>query len=113
MSKSVLILVFAGILAVCIAGCQVQPGGITSSTIPLNDDNYTVIQKDVVGKVWNIGILCFPLWPISAYDALQKAKVDNGADGLINVSANDVIILWGCYHQIEIRGDAIKVKKGN
>ena len=102
--------------ALVLAGCVSTPGGVTSSTIPITEkSSYTVIQKDVESNDWNLAVLFIPLWPLSAYSALQNTKRDHGADGMINVHANNtsLSLILISYNELEIRGDAIKINQNS
>jgi hypothetical protein len=107
----------AAAAALC-GGCLSSPGGLAPSTMPITArDSYTVVQADVTGGEGTIGIIAIPLYPNSAYDSLQKTKAKYGADALINVSIENktywpLLLPLITYHQIEIRGDAIKLKRG-
>jgi hypothetical protein len=112
--KASMLAIAAGVLAMAAGGCISQSGGITSSTIPITSkDQYTVIKKGVSGTSWSWGILGIPLWLPSGYRALQNAKMDNAADGMINVSVNNEVLslILVSYHKIDIYGDAIKLQK--
>ena len=80
----------APLLALCLSGCWTDPGTLAASTIPItNDDSYTVLAKEVTGTDYGFLLLTFPLWTASTYDAIQDAKEFSGADGLINVTAEN------------------------
>ena len=117
--KLLILPVAAGLIAICLGtGCMSWPGGITSSTIPITaKDSYVIIQKDVAGSDWSIGLLNNPIPPLNPYTALQNAKKKSGADALINVTAKNEVY-WPTifplitYHRTQIRGDAIKFVRG-
>ena len=109
MSKKI-ILLFLGITLLFLAGC-VSPGGLAPSTMPITgNDSYTIVKYDASGTDAAMSILFIPVNTCSAYNALQIAKEENGADALINVRAknksfNIFIMSW---EWITIYGDAIK-----
>jgi len=117
--KKMLLCLMAGGLAAAISGCLASPGGLAPSTIPLTGkDSYTVVQENVSGGEGTIGILAIPLWPTSAYDALQATKEAYNADGLINVSIENrtwwpLLLPIVTYHHLTVKGDAIKLKRGD
>ncbi|MCX7767313.1 MAG: hypothetical protein N2246_11475, partial [Candidatus Sumerlaeia bacterium] len=97
--------------------CITTPAGVTCSTIPLTSrDTYVVIGKSE-GSDWGVGLFNLSFIPYSAYEALQKAKANAGADGLINVPCENKVF-WVTiihtiitYNTLTIRGDAIKYKR--
>lgn len=106
------------LLAICMVfvGCQSVPGGMTSSTLPITaKDAYTEIGP-AVGRCKAIGILGLVFsWNYSAWHAIQNAKKASGADGLINVTADNLTVLPGFYvsfHTITVRGTAVKFRRG-
>lgn len=108
----------AGLLSVFATGCLSSPGGLAPSTLPITGkDSYVVVQQGVSGGDGTIGICAIPLWPTSAYDSLQSTKAKYQADGLINVTVENrtwwpTLIPIITYHQLVIKGDAVKVKHG-
>ena len=103
----------APLLALCLSGCWTDPGTLAASTIPItNDDSYTVLAKEVTGTDYGFLLLTFPLWTASTYDAIQDAKEFAGADGLINVTAenHNCCLFLFTIQQRAVTGDAIKFK---
>ena len=104
--------------AVLLSGCMQMGAGATGSSLPITTkDSYTVLG-DAKGTASALGIFGLQLWPTSAYDALQDAKKTANADGIINIVANNKvwyippvfpILTW---HQMELRGEAIKFQRG-
>lgn len=106
------------LLACMLVGCMSTPAGLTSSTLPITSrDTYTVIAKDVTGADWGLSVFGISIVPMSAYNAIQRAKEQYGADGMINVAANNstywllLILPLVNYHRIELTGDAIKLRR--
>jgi hypothetical protein len=117
MLKRVTSLGLAACLLACV-GCVQMGAGLTSSTLPITGkDTYTEIGP-AEGSDSALGLLNFAIWPYGAYDAIQDAKKKSGADGLINVTAENKVywvtlvfplITW---HKITVAGTAIKFKRG-
>ncbi len=113
----ILIAASAG-LTLLLSGCLSSPGGLTSSTVPITKkDTYTIVKSDATGGESSIGLFTIPLRPCSAYDALQKAKKQYGADAFINVTVENqtywiTILPIITYHKLSIQGDAIKFNRG-
>ena len=107
------------VIAVGMVGCTMQTAAcVVGSTLPITSrDTYTVIGK-ANGRSWAPGLMGLQLLPTSAYTALQKAKKKAGADGLIDVSADNEI--WYIppifpiltIHIMEVRGQAIRFERG-
>ena len=99
-------------------GCTQMGAGMTSSTLPITArDSYQTLGE-VSGTSNALGLLNFAITPYSAYGAIQNAKKNAGADGLINVTAENKVfwvtliyplITW---HTIEVSGEAIKFTRG-
>jgi len=108
-----LIFLCLGITLLLLTGC-VTPGGLAPSTMPITaNDNYTIVKHDASGTDTAMSILFIPINPCSAYNALQIAKEDNGADALINVTAKNksfslIVMSW---EWITVYGDAIKFQR--
>ncbi len=109
----------AGLLAAFATGCLSSPGGLAPSTIPITGkDSYVIVQEKVSGGNGTIGICAIPLWPTDAYDSLQATKAKYQADGLINVTVENrtwwpLLIPIVTYHELVVKGDAIKFKHGD
>jgi hypothetical protein len=116
--KALLSLFVALAAAASLCGCLSSPGGLAPSTRPITGkDSYVVIQEGVTGGEGTVGLIAIPLWPTSAYDALQAVKAKYQADALINVSIENktwwpLLLPIVTYHKLEIKGDAIKFKQG-
>lgn len=105
--------VFAGLGLLALSGCMSAPGGLSASTLPITSkDSYTVVRRDVEGTDSGVFFLGFPVSPLpSAYKALQNAKKDNKADGLINVYAENryrYTLFLICVQTMVVGGDAIR-----
>lgn len=105
----------AAALSLALAGCTTSPGGIAPSTIPItSNDTYTIVNHDVVGVDSSYSILFIPVTSsCDAYKALQNAKNNNGADALINVTAENknVYLFIVNWQKVKIHGDAIKFQR--
>lgn len=108
------------LLAVCLAGsgCSQLGAGVCGSSLPITEeDSYTVIGE-TSGSSWALGIAGMQLWPTSAYRALQKAKKKAGADGVINITADNKIYYIlpiatvFTIHVMELRGQAVRHRRG-
>jgi len=101
-----------------LSGCVTSPGGIAPSTLPITSkDTYTIIKTDASASDGAVVLCGIPLKTCSAYDALQTAKQNYGADALINVTLENksywiTILPIIIYSKISIRGDAIKFNRG-
>lgn len=118
MKKRVMMALAALALGLAGGGCLSSPGGLTSSTVPITGkDAYTIIKSDATGGESSFGIISIPLRPCSAYDALQKAKKEYGADAFVNVTVENqtywlTLLPIVTYHKLCFRGDAIKFNRG-
>jgi hypothetical protein len=106
--------------AVCAPlGCTQMGAGMTSSTLPITARDTYQKMGPASGSTWSIGFFNIPMIPYNAYNAIQKAKKSAGADGLINVTAENkvywVTIIYPLitYHKIQVTGDAIKFARGS
>ncbi|MFZ2658090.1 MAG: hypothetical protein WAX69_24370 [Victivallales bacterium] len=115
--KTVIFMVALSACAV-LPGCVTSPGGIAPSTVPITSkDTYTIIKTDASASDGAVVLFGIPLKTCSAYDALQTAKENYGADALINVTLENksywiTILPIVVYSKISIRGDAIKFNRG-
>jgi len=103
------------IILISLTGCITSPAGLAPSTVPITaNDSYTIIERDITGTDAALNIMGFiPIMTCSAYDALQTAKKEYGADALINVTGQNksltlVIVNW---QWMSISGDAIKFQR--
>jgi len=102
-----------GISLLFLTGC-VTPGGLAPSTMPITaNDNFTIVKRDASGTDTAMSIFFIPVNTCSAYNALQIAKKDNGADALINVSAKNksFSLIFMSWEWMTIYGDAIKFQR--
>ena len=101
------------LLGLCL-GCIRVPGGISSSTTPINSRAYSVIGE-AYGEETHYDLL--GIVPLSRanhlQNAIEDAKKQSGADALVDVtveSVKKVYILFTSY-TVEVRGKAIKFKQ--
>ena len=105
-------------LCIMLSGCVTSPGGIAPSTVPITSkDTYTIVKTDASGGDSTLCLCLIPLKPCTAYNALQKAKQQFGADAFINVTIENktywlTLLPIVSYQKISIRGDAIKFNRG-
>jgi len=118
MRKWIALALSSGCLCV-MYGCSMQTAAcIVGSSLPITSaDTYTVVGE-ASGKSTALGVMGIQLWPNSAYSALQRAKRKAGADGLINISADNKITFIPpifsilTIHTMEMRGQAIRFERG-
>jgi len=104
------------IIVISLTGCISGPGGIAPSTVPITaNDSFTIIERDISGTDTALNIMGFiPIMTCSAYDALQTAKQQYGADALINVTGHNksLTLVFVNWQWVTISGDAIKFQRG-
>jgi len=117
MNKLIGLISLALVACFVCSGCAQYGVSVVGSTLPITErDAYTTIGR-ASGSDWALGIIGFQIWPTSAYTALQKAKAVQGADGLINVTAeNKIYYILPVFtvftvHVIQIEGDAIRFER--
>ena len=103
------------LLAASTSGCLNQGGGLAPSTLPITEKDVYTVMGPASASDGSLMILGFPLWPVSGHAAIQKAKLNTGADVLIDVTMENQMYLYGLpisYYQITVSGQAAKFQRG-
>ena len=107
-------LIFVSCIAVTICGCACIPGGIASSTEPIDGRKYINLGRvsDTDSKITLFGII-----PISGSnsirDAIDAALQKRGGDAMIGVTVESYTQFWILFTRrvTLIEGDVIKFQR--
>lgn len=109
--KGLMVVFFSVAVITMVAGCAHSPGGVASSTTPIEGRSYTRIGP---AKATDSYVLLFNFIPIkgsnSTATAIEAAKRSKGADALIEVTVDSYFQWWIILSRsvIEVRGTAIR-----
>lgn len=91
-------------------GCVSSPVAFTSSTVPAEPGEYTVLGE-AEGSAWGVSILTFPVSePTQAKTARDRAIASYDADGLVNVTVwvRHYTFILVSFSRAVVRGEAIR-----
>ena len=108
------IAVVSVLLLVVMAGCAMRPGGVTSSTTPIEGRKYVNLGRAVQtdSRVYLLGFI-----PVSGAnytrDAIDKAVRSRGGDAMIDVTVEGFSQFWILWTRFATRveGDVIRFER--
>jgi len=99
------------VLALFVAGCSVTSAGLSPSTHPINDGNYTLMsQEDSSGSSFTFAFCGISLSEASTAKSRDRAIRNAQADALIDVTSENAAYFIGpiSIYRIKVSGKPIK-----